>query len=436
MTTRRLHRALAWPVLAILGGWVAGGLMHVLMTWTQPQAVTMAPPMPGEAVTLAHSPIGEALAAAGRTEVTGLRLLRHEDALLLRVRDAQSARALYLHPDGSPASPDTDEMRARRLAKHYLGTAVLSDARPVAAFDSEYSANQRLLPVWRVSAEDGRVVFVDTDADRLAGLSDPWRYRLQQGFRVLHLLSPLEAWPTLRRLLITVLQTAVLGMAAMGIWMLLRSAGGRSRVRRRHRVLAGIALVPMLAFAATGLWHLWVKAGSQLPAPLAPEAVATQGLGLPGGRFEELRLMPVGEQAYWRGLVDGTAHYFTADGSARIGWDDAQAAQAMAAAHGFEGARAVREVQRFDADYAFLNRRLPVWRLRADDTLVHIDHRSGWLVSATDPMARAESRVFSAVHKGQWMDPAGRVVRDGVLSAAAVWLLLAAASGVRLRRRS
>lgn len=427
---RRIHRGFAWFAAAVLLVWASSGLLHVVMTWTQPRAAQFAPPQ-HDAMQAEAMALDDVLAAAGIDRLREARLLRFDGETLLRVRAPGTPEARYVRMDGRLAPADTDRRRALVLAAHYLDAPVRGRAQPVADFGNGYDRNSRLLPVWRVTPEGGPEAFVDTAFDRLAALLDARKYALLGGFRALHTLAPLQRWPRLRLAVVGLLHTAATLAAVLGAVMLWRS-GGRTPSRRRHRRLALVALVPLLVYLPTGLLHLAGKAlAPSVAAP--PQAVSVAGLALPGGAFDELLLVPAGKHTVWRAMAGGTVRHFQPDGTPASS-EDADLARAIAALHGFAGARPVDAQQRFDDDYDFLNRRLPVWRLQDDRQLLFVDHRSGWLVATMTPLSRLESRTFSGLHKWGVLDPAGRAVRDGAMVLAALLLVALACSGLLLRR--
>jgi hypothetical protein len=433
MRVRRWHRAIAWLAGGAALVWAGSGLLHPLMTWTQPRAVSWSAP---ESPTI-ELPAPQRLSAPAMP-VAMMRLYAGEDAVWLRVRSEGAAEAEYRRVAGTAGTPPTDAERATLLARHFSGEheAAISALTLVTDFDADYPYVNRLLPVWRVDFDraDGLSAYVDLDLDRLAMLSDRRKRRLQSAFSVLHTLQPLAGQERLRLALLSLLVGSVLMMALLGAWMLARGSS-RAASRRRHRWLAAAALLPALAFSGSGLLHLYSHrdTGARID-PRPPQALAIDSeIVVPAGRHDELLWTPAAG-GYWRAEGAGTVRFHATDAQP-MAVDEAEMAQRVTRGHGFDAIADAELLRGFTPEYGFINKRLPVWRVPSSTGALYVETRSGWLARAASPLDALEGRVFSSLHKGGVFDALGRGPRDLLLSLAAMLVALAAFSGLLLRRR-
>ena len=150
--TKRLvldgHRRLALVAgLAILI-WACSGLLHPLMSWTNPQPAVFTPPVED----LPQMPAGDLkglLQGHGITAIRGARFIASRLGAVVQVTVPEAAQRRYFHwPDGAE-QPQRDREHAENLARYYGGerTAAITSAKLVTQFDSAYPAVNRLLPV-------------------------------------------------------------------------------------------------------------------------------------------------------------------------------------------------------------------------------------------------------------------------------------------------
>ena len=96
-------------------------------------------------------------------------------------------------------------------------------------------------------------------------------------------------------------------------------------------------------------------------------------------------------------------------------------------------------VQAFTAEYGFLFKRLPVWRIEQRDarhTALFIDTDSERLSAQVDDADRFKGNLFALAHKWEWVSPwAGKNVRDALTTLFAALLIVVALIGLSLRWR-
>lgn len=112
-------------------------------------------------------------------------------------------------------------------------------------------------------------------------------------------------------------------------------------------------------------------------------------------------------------------------------------AQALALHHAQPSAALIKsrvEITRFNHEYGFFNKRLPVWRVALDDaaqTRLFVEPASGALALRMDASDAREGWSFSTLHKWHFI-PWGADVRDALLALFALGNLLVAGLGLWL----
>ncbi len=190
-TIRRLHRwvglACALTVLAASGS----GILHVVMTWTQPpppRALPAADIDPAALPPALRGPDGSSLF----TSVQSVALRPVAGEPLWQVFADGEREPRYFHADGRPA-PDADTAYALDIARRHLGSTGLpaeafTHTRVLTSYDSEYIVIFRLLPVHRVDVADGRGtrLYVSTLTGSVARHTDDRRQFEARVFSNLH----------------------------------------------------------------------------------------------------------------------------------------------------------------------------------------------------------------------------------------------------------
>jgi hypothetical protein len=435
----RWHRRLSLVAGVALLLWAASGLLHPLMSWTNPRPAAFAPPV-GEPLQLpALAP--SALVAAEPAGI--LRLLEQGGRTLWQLASEDRQRLRYVDAHTGEELPDADRVRAVQLARHYSGlqSAPLAEVRHITHFDREYPSVNRLLPVWRVEFADerGLTAYVHTGEDRLASLTDRRKRLLLTLFQTVHTLDFLEGVEGLRLGLVLAAVGSVLATAMLGIGLLLgrRGRSGAPALRRRHRLLAWAAWLPVLMFSVSGLFHLLRLSSLLQPAPAAVHATLQGTLAWPAAELagaRSLSLLPLGDgQAVWRARFGPRSlALYDARSGERLAGGDAALAQRLAGS----GTGGVARLQPgFSGEYGFANKRLPVWWVERPGELAFVDTAFGQVVTRVGPLDVAEQWTFSSLHKWQLLDFLGKAWRDAILSAGALLALVTGLFGLAIRLR-
>lgn len=463
------HRRLAWVAGFAVLCWALSGILHPVMSWVGPQPVAMLPP----AMTLDETALPamtEAIRRSGITQARVVKLVAGRDAPLLQVTQNETTPRRYFALDDGRDLPGYDELQARWLASHYTGRP-MADIRTVefvTRFGLDYPEVNRLLPVYRVqfAGSDSLVAYIYTETGALASLSDASKAAMQTVFQQLHTWTWLDSLGFGRAILIglfmiTLLLMAVGGLVLIGLLPARRLNQGQ---RRWHRRLGYVLWLPLLAWSASGFYHLiqqevvepvsGLRLGpaldlSNVPelsrAEIPPQALTAVSLVDAGdkGLLYRLALAPAVETSSRSARFDGRpasigAVYLTLAGDSAAHSDLAQAARLLGPAA--EISEPVL-ITRFGPDYDFRNKRLPVWQFQLSDahaTQQFVDPATGILVDQSRQVDRIERWSFSVLHKWSFLTGlTGRFWRD-VLMVAVLGLLAVSAftgSWMLLRRR-
>lgn len=415
------HRRLAWVAGIAFLLWASSGLLHPLISWTNPRPASFSPPPQGEV----RAPgILSVLSQQDIKHVSGIRVL---NGGVFQVTLPDKAERIYVR-DGAIVN-GTDKDRAVMLARHYTGAKeAVRSAEIITEFDRRYPAINRYLPAWKISFDrkDGLSAYVETDTDRLGAITDTRKVILQSIFQAVHTWNFLDRAEGVRVGVILLLVGATLGMTGFGmaLYLALRRPVGTKGKRRTHRILALIAWIPLTVFPASGLFHLVMQSPLAYPHPAAasPSISAAAIPPLPQGPRKNLRLVI---------LPDGAALWHT-DGD-----DDRALALRLAAMFsGSDGKATAEEIKKFSSEYGFAYKRLPVWRVAyGDGRVFFIEPRTGVLAAAASPARTAESWFFSTFHKWQFLDPyTGKALRDIIMSAVVLTGMAMALSGLGMTR--
>ncbi len=472
---RRWHRRIAWVALVAVLTFTLTGLLHTVMARFQPKPAQFRPP-PQPVLAVALPAPAVALGAAGIEQVLGLRPVHDGERWLWRAQLADG-HVRYLDPEtGAAPVGDAERAHAERLARWYAGeaAATVREASLLTGFDGDYGWINRLLPIWRVQFDraDGLTLYVSTEDDRLATITNTRKLVFQRVFRAVHSWSWLPS--PLRNAWINTLLAGIAITVLLGLTLSLRSrAGRRFNLRRLHRVGGVTVSLALLAWALSGFVHALGNVereraySPQRPLQLA-SAQLTAALWQPAEAASGATLVALQQQSVWRwalkppetttgrGLamgehqhhaqhkpVDSTgpaARYVSAVDGQQIADGESQHLAELIAHFGLQGgAEDATVVPRFTPEYGFAFKRLPVWRIEqpdAEHSAAFIDPSSERLAATITDGDRRAGALFSYAHKWEWVTPlAGKGWRDGLSGAMAFLVVGVALGGTLLRRR-
>lgn len=470
--------------------WCFSGVLHPIMNRFQPKPVKL------DAVqTLAVGEgrsANEVLAQQGIHQVAELNLLSWKNRNWYQVRLPGIAVRQYFNAVDGTALAEGDRLYAETLARDYLGEhhANIVESRLLTEFDGEYADVNRLLPVWQVRFErdDGMRVYIDTGTGHMATLVDNLKAFSSTEFSLLHRWDWLNGMsPWLRVASLSIMLVANLAVVVMGIWIYAlrwNNFSPKWGLRRVHRIGGMTLSVAALAFALSGLYHLWNKQvrgdnasriqfseasmavndlasnpwhlDSDLPAVRRVSLVSWSGQYY--WRFEPAMAMsnispmvnspaeksPVGdpEHRHHADQAKDISHvrYFSAVDGAFA--DHAEQGYAKALLHealpNLEPPEKLETVSRFSDEYGFLYKRLPVSRAQfADGQAIYVDTADRKIAAVIQTPDRAERWVFSNIHKLNFLDPyIGKDWRDVVAATLAALLIATTLIGTWLYLRA
>ncbi|MGB2375172.1 MAG: hypothetical protein ACPH45_01715 [Porticoccaceae bacterium] len=475
----RWHKKIAWTSAVAMFIWGVSAITHPLMSWFGPQAERFYPPT----MQVNGKPLDNLAplikSVANLTDARLLKLVPSANGPLLQLTQDQQSPRQYYDLNSQRLLQDQDRLQAQWLASYYTGldSASIEAVEFFTEFSDEYPKVNRLLPVYKVTFGGDRPMqaFVYTETGALASLSNPFKQRLQWVFQHLHTLKWLDSLEYGRLILASLFMLCLVASAVVGFMLILslKSRLIRDGKRRNHRRLGYILWLPLLAWSASGFYHLWQMSlvesdyGMRLDQPfnsLNTENLNTYSLQqLKDQSINSLSLLRGPDsRLYWRASVaqleqtvvnreqrfagkssEYMALYLPATfDSAMASLSDAQLAVAMA--QRFSGLAVSQlskpePVRRFGPDYDFRNKRLPVWKVELNDsyaTTLFVDTATGILVDSNTRIDRAERWSFSVLHKWSPLTGlTGRKLRDGMMVATVALLLLVSLLGVLLLGR-
>lgn len=463
---REWHLWVLWPALIITTIYIVSAFAHPLMAWTGPQAQTMFPPSLRSSSSNIQA-IGAIIEKHDLQNANIAKLIPFQNDVLFQVTHNANKPRRYFSLSTLEELPQQDQQQAIWLAQHYTGlTPEVSSIEFKTEFDEEYPWVNRLLPVYKINfnTDDNLSVFIHTETQALSGINNDWKRILVFIFRHFHSFDWLDELEPARISLVMGMMIVIMVMAITGLLFLtgVKRKKNVADIRRRwHRRLAWIAILPMLMFTLSGIYHLFQMA------LVTPETGIrlSQTLDLSHWRNAQLHLHDIDKKVVNQiSLVSGDApmyrvsyastenklndrvrrfkgmskesdvqyiHALTGEtlGNLDIALVEQQAKQLLS----LPETTAIEKqlITRFGPTYDFRNKRLPVWQVNAQsgDHVLFIDPTTHILVDQTNQLTRAESYSFSFLHKWNMLIPAiGRFNRDmlimGILSISFVLVIL------------
>lgn len=493
----RYHRWIGLLAALPLVLWGLSGLSHPVMSRLQPQPAALLPP-PGilhgftqkQLITL--RPLARLLPVQGIEKISSARLLNWQGEMLWQITLPGESHRNYIRSSDGELLPGMDEKIAIALARHYAGeqTRAITSVQLVTQFSADYQYINRLLPVWRVEFAGGDHLraFVETSPLRLATLDNDGKALFGTIFRTLHSWAFIKN-ETLRDTLMTLFLAAAFFSSIGGLWMYgfywrRPEAGERAASSRRwHRRLGLAVAVTTLTFTASAILHLQLltKGSNEQPPQLREQALPVSALTLPPAALavqekEQIEILPLAQQAMYRlsspspSMVGKKGHgvmplaaenkhehhgaastikiqagerYFSAlDGSVLNNGPELQAKNLAVAFSGMpaEKITSIEKITKFEGEYGFINKRLPVWKVgfdTPDHLALYVEAATGIKAAEVRDKQRLEGFSFAYLHKWVFLDGIGRNSRDFLLALFAFLnvLVVGLGLGVWLKRQ-
>lgn len=329
---RQLHISLAWTALVALVLFVLSAITHPLMVWTGPKSSSFFPPSI-ELDAVSSQQITNRLNTLSLSQIQVAKFVATQDGPLLQItQHKQGERDYYPLSASMSKMPNYDSKQAVWLAHYYAGNdAAVKSVTLIDAFSKDYPWVNRLLPVYKVVLDtpDNLTLYVHTETNALASISNDWKDGLKIVFQWLHTWSFLDSAPILRVIIVSILLLSLLTVSLGGGLMLtlIKRKKTTKQVESRklnknlnrnlHRKLAWIALVPFLGLVISGLYHLLQYEYGELPSGmrLNPAFALPNNLAVQPEQFQviegkalnSLSLIPHNNRLLLRASVANTA---------------------------------------------------------------------------------------------------------------------------------
>ena len=351
---------------------------------------------------------------------------------------------------------DCCDAAARLVLTDTVGSDVKSVHR-IKAFDDEYGEVNKILPVYKVAFDrkDKIRVYVETIQDRFVYAVDDQRARFDTIFGIFHSWEWGNGLGSSKQYLIILLTTIALFTSVIGLYLFFTTKSvkpnGNKRLmwRYRHRWVSVVASLFTIMFAFSGGYHAWSKtfpddrynfyddqiilASSMKLDPLSiarDSNISLSNIALVAMHDTLFwRLYPYtqytkkksGEQRPWdKGrTVEVPSPLYIQDQSGEVLLNGEKRYAAYLAQH-FQGDEngtfsSIVPVTKFEGEYGFVNKRLPVWKLISEGNQqerFYIETSTGTLAARVDNDDLPEGYSFSFLHKHHFMDFTGKVGRD------------------------
>lgn len=351
---------------------------------------------------------------------------------------------------------DCCDAAARMVLADTVGADVNSVQR-VKAFNDEYGEVNKILPVYKVAFErnDKIRVYVETIQDRFVYAVDDKRARFDAIFGMFHSWEWGNGLGSSKQYLIILLMLIALFTSGMGLYLFFTTKSvkprGNSRLmwRYRHRWVSVCASLFTIMFAFSGAYHAWSKTfpddrysfyddqiilvSNLKMDPLSMARDSNMSLS-------NISVIAMHDTLFWRlypyvknaiqnsskqkpwdkgRTVEISSPRYIQDENGETLLNGEKRYAAYLAQH-FQGNEngsfsTILPVTKFDGEYAFVNKRLPVWKVVADgqqSERFYIETSTGTLAARVDDNDLPEGYSFSFLHKHHFMDFTGKVGRD------------------------
>lgn len=474
-----LHRSFGMVLGVLVLLWSLTGVLHPIMSATQPQPVKRMPPP--QQLDLTH-----ALAA---TDVLKQHQIAQFSALQAIELEAQQIAYRILRPNQKMAEyydsqtgqllVNAEQHDAERIARWYTGLShqEIVSSQLITGFSDDYPSVNRLLPVWRVDFQNGLRAYVDPAQARLATLSNDQKMWMAKIFRLGHTWTWGDQVWTGQTILMQIALIGILCIIFMGMSLFFKIHNrsnhrlGQKPVRFLHRYL-GISLsVFILLWVFSGFYHIWQKKPDIKnirpvfhTADLSTEAwqqvtqQPIQRLDLVPTNFSQTHtraawmIQAVGQRPLQGSMTAASKvhdHHASHTAAPAIQFVDAgngepldilEQSKQLAASYLALQPKQVQQaswVTSFAGEYGFINKRLPVIKVetRLENQLrLYIEPSSGVIAAQVTQQDALEGFSFAYLHKWTWL-PIDKTLRDIILGTIAALVALLAVLGFRVQLR-
>ena len=183
-----LHRSFGTVLGILVLLWALTGVLHPIMSATQPQPVKRMPPSQQLDLHTAI-PANQVLQLQNIQQFSALQTIQltHEQVAYRILKPKQNIAEYYDSRTGHIIK-NAEQFNVIRLANWYTGLSKqqVVSAQIITTFSDDYPSVNRLLPVWRVNYDNGLRAYVDPSQSRLATLSNDQKMWMAKTFRLGH----------------------------------------------------------------------------------------------------------------------------------------------------------------------------------------------------------------------------------------------------------
>lgn len=312
------------------------------------------------------------------------------------------------------------------------GSKVL-DVERLTSFDVEYSEINRLLPVQKVSfaRPDSMRIYVETTQDRFALAVDQRRAIFNKVFQFIHTYKFFDFLGAGKQVVEFLLMAIAFLTTVMGIYIFFstrsRKVPGNAvvKARRNHRYTAIVISLFTLMFTFSGGYHALSKLKpDDRNAYFVRDRFAARDLQLDFGRLATGRLVTgvgivrMGAQSYWRLTGGASAVYVNVKDGEVLPDGERQYARYLAtqfSTHPQTAVVGVSPVVKFDRDYNFTDKRLPVWKVSYNQNgneRYYVETSTGRLSVRVTDADLIEGYSFALLHKHEFLGGIGKWAKD------------------------
>jgi hypothetical protein len=474
-----LHRSFGMVLGVLVLLWSLTGVLHPMMSATQPQPVKRMPPP--QQLDLTHALAAtDVLKLHQITQFSALQVIELENQqIAYRILRPNQKMAEYYDSQTGQLLVNAEQQDAERIARWYTGLShqeIVSN-QLITGFSDDYPSVNRLLPVWRVDFQNGLRAYVDPTQARLATLSNDQKMWMAKIFRLGHTWTwGDQAW-TGQAVLMQIALIGILCMLVIGIGLFFKIHNrrnhrlGQKPVRFLHRYL-GISLsVFILLWVLSGFYHIWQKKPDIKniqpvfhTADLSTEAwqqvtqQPIQRLDLVPTTFSHTHtraawmIQTVGQPPLQGSMTAASKahdHHATKTAAPAIQFVDAgngkaldilEQSKQLAASYLALKPEQIKQsswVTSFAGEYGFINKRLPVIKVETqleNQLRLYIEPSSGVIAAQVTQQDALEGFSFAYLHKWTWL-PIDKTLRDIILATIAALVALLAVLGFRVQLR-
>ncbi|MCH7313177.1 PepSY domain-containing protein [Acinetobacter sp. ANC 3882] len=475
------HRSFGMVLGILVLFWALTGVLHPIMSATQPQPVKRMPP--SQQFNLEHAlPVASILRQQQIDQFSALQTVELQPNLVAyRVQLPHQDIAEYFNSQTGQTIENAEQQNAKRLAIWYTGLLEqqIISAQLITAFSDDYPSVNRLLPVWRVNFDNGLRAYVDPSQARLATLSNDQKMWMAKIFRLGHTWTWGEQPWSGQKLLMQIALIGIFVLSVMGIGLFFKIQNrhnhrlGQKPIRFLHRYLGICLSVFILLWIISGFYHLWQKKADienvqpvfytaslnpaawqyviqqplqrldLVPISLNPTQTEAAWMIQPLGQVElQGSMTAVKEHDHHQNKKTTAPMIQFIDANHATKLDILEQSKRLAASYLALKPEQVHQaswVTSFGGEYGFIHKRLPVIKVEThlkNQLRLYIEPSSGVIAAQITQQDALEGFSFAYLHKWTWL-PLDKTLRDILLGSIASFVALFVVLGflVQVKKR-